>query len=265
MQNGSHMADETQRTRDEDRRTIQRRAADQAIEDRVALDDMLDLMVHELRNPIAVIKGFASTFVHSIDKLDREQLVTGAQALLRASDRLEALLNSFAEARSVDTEVVALHRTDILLSRLVNDTVEEQSVISAGHPMSVTINDDVLLHVDEIRIRQVLTNLISNAVKYSPAKAPIEVTASRHGDKAHICVTDRGRGIPDHQTESIFHKFSRFADGVAGTGLGLYIARGLARAHGGDLILSETGENGCTFLLLLPIHDAAPSEDHLPR
>ncbi len=258
------MADETQNHIDGDRRTTQRRAADQAVAER-SLDDMLDLMVHELRNPIAVVKGFASTFTHSIEKLDREQLVTGAQALLRASDRLDALLNSFAEARSVETEDVPLHRTDILLSRLVSDTVEEQSVIAAGHSLSVTIHDDVLLHVDEVRIRQVLTNLISNAVKYSPARAPIEVTASRHGDKAHIRVKDHGTGIPAEQAEWIFHKFSRFAEGVAGTGLGLYIARGLARAHGGNLLLSDSNADGCTFLLELPIHESASSQDHQPR
>lgn len=258
------MADETQEPSNRDRRTIQRRAADQGIAER-SFDEVLDLMVHELRNPIAVIKGFASTFVHSIDKLDREQVVNGAQALLRASNRLDALLNSFAEARSVDTEDLPLHRTDILLSRLVNDTVEEQSVIAAGHSLSVAIHDDVLLHVDEVRIRQVLTNLISNAVKYSPARAPIEVTASRHGDKAHICVRDCGDGIPTDKAESIFQKFSRFADGVAGTGLGLYIARGLARAHGGDLLLRDSSENGCTFLLMLPIHEDVTAEDHQPR
>ena len=243
---------------------MQRRTEDRAEGQSVqGFDDVLDLMIHELRNPIAVVKGFASTFANNIEKMSPDQLVAGSRAMLRAADKLDSLLRTFADVRSLDTESIALHRTDVLLSRLVDETVLEQTLIVEDHTLELTIEDDVLLNVDEVRVRQILTNLITNAVKYSPRGTPIEIVASRDGEAVHICVRDHGDGIPASRTEDVFDKFSRISDDVSGTGIGLYISRGFARAHGGDLLLSDAGREGCTFTIVLPIHEAG--SDDKPR
>lgn len=219
------------------------------------LDEVLDLMIHELRNPVAVLKGFASTLTTSIDQLDRDAILAGAAAITRGADRLDALLASMKDARSLDLEDVQLHLDDVLLSELVTEVVEDQRAIDRERTIEITIEDDAQLRVDPVRIRQILANLISNADKFSSKVHPIAVVASRHGDQAHICVKDQGGGIPKERLGQLFQRFSRLGRGGDGTGIGLYISRGLARAHGGELRLSENNNEGCTFLLELPIYE----------
>lgn len=223
-------------------------------ERRVAgLDEILDLVVHELRNPVAVMKGFATSIEGAADNMDPEAMKKAARAIHRSADRLDALLNSLSDVRSLDADSFRIDRKQVLLSSVVRNAVEGQTLIMQGHRVTTTIEDDVLLYVDPVRIGQVLTNLISNAMKFSPRHSLVEITASREDGEAHICVKDQGAGIPASRAHEIFDKFTRLNPTVNGSGIGLYISRGIARAHGGELELVESAR-GCTFLLRLPVY-----------
>lgn len=230
-------------------------------DERVAgLDEILDLVIHELRNPVAVLKGFASSIGTAAEKMDPEAMKKAAKAIHRGADRLDALLSSLADVRSLDEGSLQIHPENVLLSEIVRGALEGQTLVTLDHRISVHIEDDVLLHADPVRIRQVLTNLISNAVKFSPRDSSVEITASREDDEAHICVKDEGPGIPVARADAVFDKFTRLNATVNGSGIGLYISRGIARAHGGELELAETDGRGCTFLLRLPIHGDAEKD-----
>jgi signal transduction histidine kinase len=122
----------------------------------------------------------------------------------------------------------------------------------------------VLVRCDPTRAIQVIGNLLSNALKYSPATTQVDVSISSYEGRARVTVTDRGRGIPADQIETVFEKFHRVEDPMTmttgGTGLGLYIARQLARAMGGDVYLKSVLGAGSTFSLALPLADVVPAQ-----
>ena len=129
----------------------------------------------------------------------------------------------------------------------------------SGRELRVTVGDDVpkLLFADVDKVEQILTNLVNNALRYAPESVVrLDVTAWGEGG-VRIDVADDGPGIPTEQQRTIFQKFGRGRESRrAGTGLGLYITRGLARAHGGDVVVDSTPGEGATFTLTLPPGDA---------
>ncbi|MGH2734540.1 MAG: sensor histidine kinase, partial [Actinomycetota bacterium] len=108
------------------------------------------------------------------------------------------------------------------------------------------------VELDPVRVRQIVTNLVGNAVKFSPQGSRIDVTVRRSGDGASITVRDRGPGIPAARRDELFRKFSRLGAKGGGTGLGLYLSRGIALAHGGNLTVETRPGEGSAFTLILP-------------
>lgn len=236
----------------------------QAYEARLAgLDETLSILVHELRNPLAVMQGFATTLVHAAEAMDPAAVVRAAKAVERGAQRMEVLLSVLGDASVSSGGEMPLVLKDVLVSDLVGEVVENLQTISEDHELSYAIEDDVLVRVDVIRIQQVLTNLLSNAIKFSPADTAVRLTVSREDDLVTICVSDEGPGIPPERADELFQKFSRLGSEVKGTGLGLYLSRAIALAHGGELELGDRGESGCDFLLRLPIHSQS-TEASLP-
>lgn len=229
-----------------------------------SLDETLSIIVHELKNPLAVMQGFATTLVNAAEAMDPDAVVRAARAVEKGAHRMEALLGSLRDATAFGGGQMDLLLTDVLVSDLVGDAIGDLQTISPEHQLVCSIEDDVLVRVDVVRIQQVLTNLLSNAVKFSPAQSKVDVSVSRDEDVVTICVVDDGPGIPPERVDELFRKFSRLGSQMKGTGLGLYLSRLIARAHGGDLELGETAGRGCEFLLRLPIH-SSQTEDSLPR
>lgn len=222
---------------------------------RSASEDMLSLLVHELRNPLAVVKGFAETIESSAEQLDRQALVNSARAMRRATGHLEELVESLGDVRSLFGDDVKLTLQQTRMSELIHEAVAELTVVG-DHAIEIDLQEDLRLEIDPVRIRQVLTNLIANSYKFSPVHSPIKLTLHREGQWAKICVIDHGPGIPTGREEEVFRKFIRLDTDVQGTGLGLYISRAIARAHGGDLTVVNE-DPGCRFVLDLPVDSSA--------
>lgn len=127
---------------------------------------------------------------------------------------------------------------------------------SAKHTFELDAPEPVLAVCDGVRIQQVLNNLIGNAVKYSPDGGRVHVRLRRDGDRARIAVSDEGLGVPETDRERIFHVYQRRSElhrGIPGEGVGLYVSRDIARAHGGDVELESEPGRGSTFTLVLPL------------
>jgi signal transduction histidine kinase len=105
-----------------------------------------------------------------------------------------------------------------------------------------------------VRIREVLVHLLSNAAKFSPRRSPIEVTSRLADSTFEVHVRDHGTGIPPEYHETVFEKFGRVDEDAVGNGLGLYLSREIARAHGGDVFLASCDESGCVFALRLRLN-----------
>jgi signal transduction histidine kinase len=218
-------------------------------------DEAIALFVHEFRNPLAVIKGYAAVLENG-SVPDPEILKRSAGAIRRAVETLDSLVGSLGNAGPLFGGRIALSPEETLISTLVEETVQDLRTIAEGSELTVSIEDDAVVSVDRVKIRQVLVNLITNAIKFGPHRSNVEVVVRRSGGEVRICDVDEGPGIPDEKADQLFRKFSRLGNTKDGSGLGLYISRGIALAHGGDLRLDD-GENGCRFSLTLPVHERA--------
>jgi signal transduction histidine kinase len=227
------------------------------------LDAALALMAHELRTPLTVMKGWAQTLTTAVRKMDQEMLLTSAAAISRSADQMDEILRNMSDAGALTHGSFELDLRNTLVSKLVEEIVDDLNMLDGGHAIEVKVEDDALLRIDAPRVRQILINLLTNAIKFSPSGTRVTIGVSRHQDTIEICVADQGEGIPSDKYEELFLRYSRLGSQVKGTGLGLYISRELARAHGGELSLSDADGSGCRFILTLPVHGST-TEDSLP-
>ena len=215
-------------------------------------DEAIWGLIHELSAPVTAIIGFADAV--DDDAVSDEQSREFLAGIRRNGAHLRRLLQSVNDARRVDIAALDLDRRPVDVATLVRETVADVRHITAGHPVEVRADEhDVTAAVDETRVRQILINLISNAAKFSDPDAPIEIDVVATPERVEVAVADRGRGISRVDELRLFRKFSRLEHGGPGTGLGLYISRGIARAHGGDLELESSGPEGSRFRLWLPL------------
>ena len=222
-----------------------------------ALDELLAHLTHELRTPIAVVQGFAATLRAAVASGDHDSVVRCAGAVERNVAVLGELVQSFADARVVDLGKLELDLATVDLIALVRE-MSDLEVVTQGHPLAVSVDvpetQPLLLSLDAVRVRQVVTNLVSNAAKFSPEGAPVDIGVAVRDGCAELSVRDRGPGIPASGDRVLFSKFGRLHDDIKGTGLGLYISRAIARAHGGDLVLGDQPPGGgACFVMRLPI------------
>jgi signal transduction histidine kinase len=219
--------------------------------------DFVSLVSHELRSPMAAVIGAARTLQ------DRWRLLTVAQresflALIGdETTRLAALVADVLDTSRLEAGTFSYRFENVDLGRLVAEAVEAATFAQQEVPVAASVNGKLpAIRGDRVRLRQVLGNLIDNAVKYSPEKGEVRVSAVASNGVVRIAVRDDGPGIPRDQQELIFEKFGRAevsGGSKPGSGLGLFIARSIAEAHGGALEVASTPATGTTFTLTLPL------------
>lgn len=222
--------------------------------------EIIGRLVHELRTPLTIAKGFAHTLRTSVEQLDPDTVRRCADAILRGLSSAELLVDSLSQTRFVDAGEVTLNLKNVEVSGFVAEVVRDLEIITQPHPVSVVLTTEITAWFDPGKIRQVLTNLLSNAAKFSPKDEPVVVSVSSDDLHVQISVTDRGGGIAAKDLDRIFLKYERLGSSIKGTGLGLYISRELALAHGGDITVDSDGSSGCTFTVHLPIHAGEGAE-----
>ena len=227
--------------------------------------DFVATVSHELRTPVTPIKGYADLLRRKGDSMTPEKRAKALDVICDRAAHLARLVEDLLLASNVSTEkeparTVVIESAD--LAQLATRATEDFSP-AAGRLRLHVPAEPVPVACDPVRAVQVLTNLVSNALKYSPDDSPVDVEVGSDGGRARVTVVDRGRGLPADQLEQIFEKFHRVEDpmvmSTSGTGLGLYIARHLARAMAGDLEVTSTLGVGSTFTFHLPL--AAPAPD----
>lgn len=213
-------------------------------------DDFLAIVSHELRTPLAPIKGWAKTLLHRGDGLTAEQRDAAMRAILGQAQRLEDLVLNILESSRNSGRSVAPETVD--LADVVTGVVSEARVAQPDRTVEVRGGGEpVLAEGRRVWFERIVANLIGNAVKYSPDHEPVVVRLARCGSDVVLEVVDRGPGIAPAEHERIFERFARLPESrtQTGTGLGLYIARRLALAVGGDVTVTSQPGSGTTFTL----------------
>jgi PAS domain S-box-containing protein len=227
-------------------------------------DEFIGVAAHELRNPLAVLKGFAEMLVYQTSRGKGAQLapwqIEALEEIDTATSRLDKLTEDLLDVTRLQAGRLVLSRTPTDLVALTRHMVTQRQMTTRHHALSLdTAHTSVEVEVDRARIEQVLTNLLSNAIKYSPQGGPIELTLREEVEPhvALLSVRDRGIGIPALQQARIFGRFVRAenarASEITGTGLGLYLSRELVERHGGRLWFESTEGAGSTFFMALPL------------
>jgi signal transduction histidine kinase len=220
--------------------------------------DFVSLVSHELRTPMAAVIGAARTLQQRWRELSPEHRESFLELIAGETSRLAELIGDVLDTSRIEAGTFSFRFSDVDVGQLVRDTVataqlgqDEVRVLADVHEPLPRVRGD------SERLRQVLTNLIDNAIKYAPAGSDVDVRAYAQNGRLRVDVRDRGPGIPKDQQRLIFEKFGRVAGLGAtrppGTGLGLFIARSIAEAHGGALDVYSAPAQGSTFTLELPL------------
>lgn len=216
---------------------------------------------HELRTPLTSIKGFIATLIDDTDNMyDDEMRMEFYNIIDQECDRLTRLINDLLNISRIESgRGIDIIVSEVNLHELAAGVTKMQQGYTDRHQVYSVIPEDFpIFKADADKIQQILDNLIGNAVKYSPAGGDVVVSAEDEGTTVRIDITDQGLGIPQHHWDKIFQRFHMVDDdvdhkAVKGTGIGLYLVKHLAQAHGGDVWLadSEVGK-GSRFAIRLP-------------
>ncbi|HEX2486040.1 MAG TPA: ATP-binding protein [Myxococcota bacterium] len=219
--------------------------------------DFVSMVSHELRSPMAAVVGAARTLNTRDSELDATQRRAMLAIIAREAERLASLVADVLDTSKLEAGTLGYSFEELDIGELVHEAV--QAAAAGQAPVRLEARADGALppvRGDRDRLRQVFANLVDNAVKYSPPGGEVRVSASARGSVVAVDVTDHGPGIAPEEHQLIFEKFGRAnaaAPAKPGTGLGLYIARSIAEAHGGSLSVRSAPGRGATFTLTLPV------------
>lgn len=229
--------------------------------------NLLSTVSHELRTPLAIIKGYSTMLADYNRRLRSEEKKEYLQSIDRATDRLTELIDHLLDMSRLEAGLLKLDKQPTDISQLIQEVVAEAKLRAPRHTIETDERQRLpTVEVDARRIRQVLDNIIDNAIKYSNKESKVVVSAQRAGQELLISVADQGIGIPSHELEMVFDRMyrieQRLTPEMGGIGLGLAICKGLITAHGGRIwVESELGK-GSTFCFTLPLVTNAAGQGH---
>ena len=214
-------------------------------------EEFVSLVSHDLRAPLTVVQGNAQLVMRSADKPDAVR--RSAEAIYMAAQRMNRMIQDLVESARLESGQLVLQRIPIEVASFANEVVQRLSFSMDTDRVSVElVGPPSTVNADPDRLDRILTNLISNAIKYSDDQVRVEV--SGNGDEVRISVVDRGQGIHPDDLPHIFERYwrSKHTQRKEGLGLGLYIARMLVEAHGGRIWAETELGKGSTFTFTLP-------------
>lgn len=221
-------------------------------------DDLVRAVSHDLRNPLASIKGYAELLLH---RMDRDglggPLRDGVQAILKSANRMNVMIQDLVDLARAEAGELGLNCQPVGLPAFVR-ALRRQQVAALETKRITIVPPDGLppVYADPDRLERILVNLLSNAIKYSPSGTPVTVTFSQRPGEVVTTITDQGVGIPAEELAHLFHRYFRTSSGREhgqGLGLGLYITRCLVEAHGGRIWAESQEGQGSRFSFSLPL------------
>jgi len=219
---------------------------------------LLSSISHDLRTPLASIKASASSLLQDDVQWSDEERRSFALAIEREADRLNRLVANLLDMSRIEGGALKPEKEWYPIDELIHDVLGHMQPLLLDRVVQTSIPDDLPpVQLDYLEIEQVLTNLIENAVRYTPSDSPIDVSVQTEGDQMLISVADRGPGIPTADLERVFDKFyrvlGRMAKRPTGSGLGLAVSKGLVEAHGGRIWAENREGGGSVFRFTLPL------------
>jgi signal transduction histidine kinase len=218
--------------------------------------NFISVISHELKTPIALIKGYANTLRRDDVEWDKAMVTESLQVIEEEADHLTAMVEDLLDATKLQSGGITLHKTEVDLAALINDLSKKFALQSDKHRIFTNLSEDFPdITADETRLSQLISNLLTNAIKYSEGGS-IKIDGKKIEENVQLCITDQGKGIDPMDVPHVFERFYR-SNGVAkttkGTGLGLYLCQSIVKAHGGRIWVDESYHQGARICFTLPI------------
>ncbi|GIM92790.1 sensor histidine kinase [Paractinoplanes toevensis] len=250
-----------------------RRAEELALELARTKDEFVAMVTHELRNPLAVISGAVAVFDDELEELTTEQQREYLRVIARSAQRLSVMAEDLLDLARLESGHLAVELVNTELCAIIGESVQANTAPAVGKQLTMTVRlpERLDLHADPNRLRQVADNLLTNAIKYTPAGGEITITAGldHTGQMITWTVADTGIGVPPEEQPRLFRRFYRASTAldkrIPGTGLGLVITRGIVERHHGTITLAEHTGPGTTFVVRLPTTPVLAGSDSEPR
>lgn len=220
----------------------------------MAKSEVIFAVAHELRSPLTSVKGFTSTLLHRWDRFDEEAKLRLLNTINNDSDRVTRLIGELLDVSRLEAGRLTLNRQMVRISDIAEGVVERLRPRALDHKIDCVFPERFpAVPADSDKIEQVLTNLLENAVKYTVG-GTIRVAGQVRDPSVWIAVSDEGQGISAEHLKTVFAKFFRVgAHSSPGSGLGLYISKGLVEAHGGRIWVENASSGGAVFTFTLPL------------
>ncbi|MES2453921.1 MAG: ATP-binding protein [Bacteroidota bacterium] len=214
-------------------------------------EDFVQITSHELKTPVTSIKGFIQVLKKRHQKEEREQDIKIIERIENQSERLVHLIEDLLDVTRIKNGELPYHFSYLDLTTYLPEVIAAHEAIHQEHTFNFSTFGPALVYADKDRIAQVISNLLNNAIKYSPGKTTVEIKLSLEDGHIKTSITDQGIGIPAAQQERIFERFYRVStlpkDAVNGLGIGLYISNEIVKRHGGEIAVSSKEGQGSEF------------------
>ncbi|GAA2073599.1 PAS domain-containing protein [Aeromicrobium tamlense] len=218
--------------------------------------DMVATVAHELRSPLTGIKGFSATLLSRWDAFTEEQRLFMLQTIDADADRLSRLITELLDAARIDAGRLSLRTEPVRLDELADRVLGSVFSASETAPTARVDGEAPVVWGDADRVTQVLTNLIENAIRHGEGLREVVVSSEKRGELEGVAVriVDNGQGIPEESRVRIFSRFWRSGPG-AGSGLGMFIVRGVVDQHGGSIVIEDAEGGGASICVWFPINE----------
>jgi PAS domain S-box-containing protein len=234
--------------------------------------EFISLASHQLRTPLSAIKTYthmlAEGYMGKLTASQKKSLAT----VISAADRMNELISTLLNVTRIESGSIEVRPKLIRLDKLAEEVVKEVALMAANKSIALSTatkgKAPTTIKTDALIVKEVMTNLVSNAIKYTPDGGRVSITIRPRRADIVVSITDSGWGIPKYSQDQVFSKFFRAQNIVkretTGTGLGLYLVKGLLEALGGRIWFSSEEEQGTTFSFSLPRHRKLPANFEVP-
>jgi two-component system sensor histidine kinase/response regulator len=220
---------------------------------------LLGIASHDLKNPLSAISGFANMLERNTTVQSSQELTDMVHFITRASNRMMELISELLDTAALEMGKMKLNLKTCFPTYLLNQSIQENSFNAEKKSQELVFNgtNSEQLVADSKRLKQVFDNIISNAIKYSPKNAKIQISLEKNADYLEFRVSDQGPGFSQEDQEKLFGYFQRLSarptDHESSTGVGLAIVKQIVDLHQGQILLEKTTSEGSTFLVTLPL------------